>query len=441
MLLAVMYPRPHPHQARRLIILLVILVALAAGGIAFLIYVLPVLSAVQSATGQTVPTPAPQVQSSGQPALNFTPAPVPTPPSLSGSTPINVLLLGSDTDPKFTGVYDTQIMIVVTINPALKRVSMLSIPRDLWVPIPGLGMGKVGTAYHAGGVALARETIERDFGIPIHYYAWVGLDGFIKVIDTFGGVDVDVSHPIVDDAYPDDVNSPDPYAYRRLYIPAGPQHLDGTRALEYVRSRHGDLIGDFGRSQRQQQVLDAIRSKTSGRAIIANLPKLATDLKDSVRTDMTLPDLVQFAAFADQIRGQKIGQYTLAPPSYSVEGNSQDGQSIVIPRWPEIRGLVDQLFGLDTRATLPSLSIAGVAVASPAPAASGTAHAGTPRPTGTVEGGAAHGTPVRPSGTTAALPVRSGTPTSAGVRRATAATATRAPVSREIAPVATRPAA
>ena len=98
------------------------------------------------------------------------------------------------------------------------------------------------------GFAHTVATIEQDFHIPINAYAWVGLDGLIKVIDTLGGVDIDVLHPIVDDTYPADITSPNnPYDYQRVSIPPGPQHLDGSTALEYVRSRHGDLLEDVGR--------------------------------------------------------------------------------------------------------------------------------------------------------------------------------------------------
>ena len=161
---------------------------------------------------------------------------------------INILLLGSDTDQKFTNAdgshnYLAQSDIVVTIDPATKSVGMLSIPRDFWINVPGSGMHKldeayslggpaIGTeAYSPGGVALSRLTIFQDFGIPINYYAWVGLDGFVKVIDTVGGVDVDVLHPITDDNYPDDVGNKtgDLYAYKRLYISPGPQHLSVQR--------------------------------------------------------------------------------------------------------------------------------------------------------------------------------------------------------------------
>jgi len=303
----------------------------AGGAVAYLGYVEPVAAVVQESTGQVVPRP---------PATDASAAPS---PDSGGSRRLNILLLGSDTDAKFAGVYGTQVMMVISVDQQHKQAAMLSIPRDLWVRIPGLGMGKIGTAYHDGGLALARQTVEENLRIQIDYYAWVGLDGFVKVIDTLGGVNLDVAHPIVDDRYPDDLNSADPYAYRRLYIPAGPQHLDGTRALEYVRSRHGDLIGDFGRSGRQQQLLQALRAKTSGKAIAASLPQLAIDLRNIIRTDLTLTDLARLALLADQMKDQQVQRYVLAPPLYSRDGWSKDGQQIVIPDWTAIHQLVSSL--------------------------------------------------------------------------------------------------
>src|SRR5260370_24858719 len=159
---------------------------------------------------------------------------------LSGGR-INILLLGSDTDTKFQNGYLAQTDIVVTIDPATKSVGMLSIPRDLYINVPGYGMMKLDEAFYYGdtynnhdGVGLSRLTISQDFGIPINYYAWVGLSGSIKVVDTAGGVDIDVTHPITDDIYPDDTtNSKDIYAYKRLYPAPGPQHLDSHASLQH----------------------------------------------------------------------------------------------------------------------------------------------------------------------------------------------------------------
>src|SRR5690242_4902739 len=262
---------------------------------------------------------------------------------------MNILLLASDTYQKFTNAdgshnYLAQSDIVVTIDPATKSVGMLSIPRDFYIRIPGGGLRKldeaysiggtaIGTgAYSPGGVALSRLTIFQDFGIPINYYAWVGLDGFVKVINTVGGVDVDVLHPITDDNYPDDVgnNTSDLYAYKRLYIAPGPQHLSGREALEYVRSRHADLVGDFGRSARQQQVLSALKTKLNNPDIVSKLPEIAADLNGYVKTDMQLSDVFKLMNFARSLNSNSINRVILGPP-YSSDGNTTDGQSVVFP--------------------------------------------------------------------------------------------------------------
>ncbi len=282
---------------------------------------------------------------------------------------INILLLGSDTDQKFTNAdgshnYLAQSDIVVTIDPATKTVGMLSIPRDFWINVPGSGMHKldeayslggpaIGTgAYSPGGVALSRLTIFQDFGIPINYYAWVGLDGFVKVIDTVGGVDVDVLHPITDDNYPDDVgnNTGDLYAYKRLYISPGPQHLSGPEALEYVRSRHADLVGDFGRSARQQQVLSALKTKLNNPDIVSKLPEIANDLNGYVKTDMQLSDVFKLMNFARSMNSNSINRIILGPP-YSVDGNTTDGQSVVFPNCGKIVPAIAQMFALGNKAT------------------------------------------------------------------------------------------
>ncbi len=265
---------------------------------------------------------------------------------------INILLLGSDTDEKFSnGSYLAQSDIVVTIDPATRKVGMLSIPRDFWINVPGSGMHKLDEAYGLGGVALSRLTIVQDFGIPINYYAWVGLDGFIKVIDTVGGVDVDVLHPITDDNYPDDVgnHSGDIFAYKRLYIPPGPQHLSGPAALEYVRSRHADLVGDFGRSARQQQVLSALKTKLNNPDIIGKLPEIANDLNGYVKTDMHLPDILKLMNFARGLDPNSIQRVILGPP-YSTSGPTPDGKSVVFPYCAKIVPVIAQMFALGNNA-------------------------------------------------------------------------------------------
>jgi LCP family protein required for cell wall assembly len=265
---------------------------------------------------------------------------------LSGGR-INILLLGSDTDQKFNGNYIAQTDIVITVDPTTKSVGMLSIPRDFYINVPGSGLHKLDEAYGLGGVALSRLTIYQDFGIPINYYAWVGLDGFVKVIDTVGGVDVDVIHPITDDNYPDDVgnnNTGDIYALKRLYLTPGPQHLSGQTALEYVRSRHADMVGDFGRSARQQEVLGQLKNKLNNPGIIGKLPAIANDLDGYVKTDMQLGDVFKLLNFARALDQSKISRAILGPP-YSALG-MVGTESVVFPNCEKIVPVIAQMFAL-----------------------------------------------------------------------------------------------
>lgn len=282
----------------------------------------------------------------------------------------NILLMGSDNDQKYSfPAVLTQVMMVVHIDTVQNTVYMVSIPRDSWVSVPGNGMHKIDQAFllgvnqsnsFEGGVQLARSTIEKDYGITIDRYAWVGLSGFAKVIDTLGGVDIDVTHPVVDDSYPNDTGKGaapgDPYAFKRLYLPPGPQHLTGEQALEYVRSRHADLVGDIGRTQRQQQVLEALKQKLTVTSILNNLPGLIKDLIGNVYTDFSQDEMLAFANFGRTLTGQSIQRITLGPGSGDQDfgdyasiydpsvGSNQD---VVIPHCTAIEPFINRIFGLN----------------------------------------------------------------------------------------------
>jgi polyisoprenyl-teichoic acid--peptidoglycan teichoic acid transferase len=280
----------------------------------------------------------------------------------------NILLLGSDNDGKYNfPALLTQVMMVVHVDTINNTVTLLSIPRDSWVNVPEVGgMHKIDQAFILGatqrnsfddGVRLARLTIEKDYGITIDRYAWVGLSGFAKVIDTLGGLDMDLTHPIVDDVYPDDTGkgATNPNAYKRLYLAPGPQHLNGLEALEYVRSRHADLVGDIGRTQRQQQVLQALKQKLNVGSILSNIQPLFNDLKGSVYTDLSEQEIVGFAGFGHDLPTNAIQRITLGPgkgnQNYGDYGNVYDPsvnaeQSVVIPNCSNIQPLVNQIFGL-----------------------------------------------------------------------------------------------
>ena len=294
-----------------------------AGLIGLTAYFLPV---VESST-----TP---VVSSGGNILN---------PIAGPTEPFTVLLLGSDDDSKFAAdQYNTQSMILVRVDPASKQVTMLSIPRDLWVPISGQqGTGKIDTAYQTGGVDAAVATVQQNFKVHVDDYVWIGLKGLIKVIDTMGGVNLVVTNPVLDDFYPADINTSSPYGYYRVALLPGPVHLDGARALQYVRSRHGDLRGDFARSERQQELLLAMKAQAK-HLNVASLPDLASAMNGEVKTSISLQRMRELFAVLEQYDPSGVHRVILDAP-YTSEGWA-GGQSVVFPNWSRILPLVHQSF-------------------------------------------------------------------------------------------------
>jgi len=261
-----------------------------------------------------------------------------------GNHRINFLVLGSDNDLKAEEKHPlTQSMIVVSVDPVHDKVNMVSIPRDFWVPIPGHGMGKIDLAAKYGWVPLARATVEKLFHINIDYYAWVGLNGFSSVVNDFNGITINVTHPILDDFYPNDQIPGDPYAYTRVFIPPGWRHLSGRQALQYVRSRHGDAGADFGRSERQQQILLQLRSKADGWNLVFKIPQLAHDLKNVVRTDLSPTKLFDLARLARHIHSSDITHFVLSAPTYC-QYSTKDGQSVLLPNWRAIRPVIRRMF-------------------------------------------------------------------------------------------------
>jgi anionic cell wall polymer biosynthesis LytR-Cps2A-Psr (LCP) family protein len=130
----------------------------------------------------------------------------------------------------------------------------------------------------------------------------------------------------------------------RLYLPPGPQHLDGRRALEYVRSRHGDLISDIGRNVRQQQVLLALKQRL-GSDLVGQVPALLQDLQGYVESDLGPVRAAQLALFARDLKPDAIEQLILFEPEFVERSTSRDGQDILLPHWPQIQAAVQRAFG------------------------------------------------------------------------------------------------
>ena len=316
--------RLHPVRIAALTLFCLILSG-AAGAAA---YFFPVVVAGVGQTGQTVVVPPNRSPGVQAPA-----------PSAAPGAPFTVLLLGSDDDGKNKSPL-TQSMILVRVEPATKHVTMLSIPRDLWVPLSTGGSAKIDAAYAYGGAAAAIATVERNFHVHIDEYAWVGLKGLIKLIDRLGGVDLFVSNPVLDDAYPNDINGGFLYDYTRVAVLPGAQHLDGSHALQYVRSRHNDINGDFGRSARQQEVLLAIKAKAST-LNVADLPDIVDTLKGNFKTSMGLDrigNLLGVATAFDLGNVKQVVLYACPSGCYTSydHGAAYGGQSVVIPHWSQI---------------------------------------------------------------------------------------------------------
>ena len=298
-----------------------------SGAVGVVAYFMPAIVTAFEDTGHTIDrnlaTPKPTATASGvssTPTARTTSPPVVAPPG----KPFTVLLLGSDNDAKFGGTILTQSMILARVNPTTRQVVMESIPRDLWVPLSSGGSAKIDAAYLHGGASASVATVEEDFHIHIDHYAWIGLLGLVNLINQVGGIDVVATNPVMDDFYPADLTGKDPYAYERVAVLPGPQHMDGMQALMYVRSRHGDLRSDFGRSQRQQQVLLALRAKAKLLGI-ADLPDIATAMASDFSTDMSISEIASLLPIASSVQLQNVHQVILASPyTYPAVLDNQD---------------------------------------------------------------------------------------------------------------------
>jgi LCP family protein required for cell wall assembly len=273
-----------------------------------------------------------------------TPAQAPTiAPFVSPRGRVNYLLLGSDNDLKVhAGAWpDTQTIIFVSFDTKRRQIYMVSIPRDLYVPIAGAGISnKIDTAPEYGRLAAEEQTVESSFHVSVDYYGWIGLRGFVNIVDALGGVDIDVARPLVQNDFPDDLDPHAPqYAKMRFLIPAGPQHLDGVTALEYVRARHADLIEDLARSQRQQQLLLALKQKLKA-ADIGTFPTIIQDLKGQFQTDLHVPDMLRLASSVLGIGSASIHHYALDEAhGFVTSGVSAVDGDILVPVWPKIDAL------------------------------------------------------------------------------------------------------
>jgi LCP family protein required for cell wall assembly len=237
----------------------------------------------------------------------------------------------------------TDTLLVIGFDPANHRINELSVPRDLWVDIPGYGYGKLAIAYELGGPKLAAYTLERNFGIPVDYTAAMTFRGFIKLIDAMGGVTVNVPQELNDPTYPCLTGN----AYCPIDIKPGPQHMDGATALEFVRERHAFAQQDLARVQDQQAFADAVKHTLMSPRTWLRFPGILNAFKNALITNMPLNALpamgVQYMLAG---KGQVNHSYINIENGMVQSGWSNDGQSILTPTSSTvIPNLVHQIFG------------------------------------------------------------------------------------------------
>lgn len=275
---------------------------------------------------------------------------------------INILLMGIDQRAGETGEFNTDTMMVFSVDPVRKSVGMLSIPRDLWVEIPGFQPSRINTAnrlgelnqYPGGGAALAARTVTENLGIKIDKYVLINFDVFTTLVDLIApnGIEVCPTEEIDDPNYPDAG-----YGFIHVHFDAGCQRLDAEHLLQYARTRHTEN-SDFDRAARQQEVIkSALREVVSAGGIVNFLgqaPRLWDELSGSYKTNLTLEEILSLATLAQQIpqeniRSGQINQFQTSAATVTLGGAPAD---VLILDHTALRSLMEQVFNAQAQENL-----------------------------------------------------------------------------------------
>jgi LCP family protein required for cell wall assembly len=339
--------------------------ALLVVGLAGLIHTLAVTG---PALTRSTPTPWPIPPASPSSA----PEPLPRPYSNRPAIPTSVLILGTDGEADAADIDpdaadrgrsestlaasvhapskasdETDLLMLLYLDAEAERAFLLSIPRNLYVEVPGGEQVYASSIYRLGeqdegtnGLALAQEVMSATLGLPIQHTALVRFDSFVALVDAIGGVDVEVSHPIEDLTFPDGRGGHDP-----LFIPAGRQHLDGVLALQYARTRVVPAPG-FDRTFRQQQLILAAHERVTRldllRDLIAQAPTLWSAVADGLDTDLLLNDVIDLALSATELTADDITAISL--DECCVVPHTPPGDKLgLLPQQDSIEALMENL--------------------------------------------------------------------------------------------------
>jgi LCP family protein required for cell wall assembly len=286
------------------------------------------------------PTPTVQI------VLPANPSSLPEPPPHSDGikTPTALLILGIDGERASSNEID--MLMLLYLDAEAERAFLLSIPRDLYVKVPGYGQTRVGSVYGIGqrdettdGLTLSREVISTTLGIPVRHTALIRFDSFVTLVDAIDGVDVNVVQAIDDPNFPDGH-----YGYEPLYIPAGQQHLDGALALRYARTRVVPASG-FDRTFRQRQLVLAAQERVLRLEMLPDLitqsPTLWAAVADSLDTDLSLRGTIDLALSASSIAAEDI--VTADLECCTAEHTTSRGESVLLPLSEEIETTIQDL--------------------------------------------------------------------------------------------------
>lgn len=255
-------------------------------------------------------------------------------PEWEGKDRVNILLLGGDGrsegDP---GRSDT--ILVVSIDPVTKQAHLFSILRDTYVDIPEHGKSKINAALFYGGPKLVMKTVSEFTNLPIHYYFYIDLDSFITLVDAIGGIELEVEK---DMKYTD---TEDKQEYQ-IDLKKGLQHLDGNKALQYVRFRH-DAMSDYSRTERQRKFLQAVASKMQSVSSIAQLPNILDKIAPYMETNMELGQLLKLAVLGYQTSGHEFKTAQL-PPMELLKEETINGAAVITVNKDQLQQYIQEQF-------------------------------------------------------------------------------------------------
>jgi len=255
---------------------------------------------------------------------------------------INIAVLGSDQREDWSE-WHTDVVQIVSIQRDRGTVSVISVPRDIYLYIPGFWMSRINFAdfygetydYEGGGPALVRDTLLYNLGIRVDYFARTNFDGLISIVDTIGGVNIPVHCPLSDHwPYPDENGQ-----YPILAMEPGLHHMDGETALWYARSRKTTSV--FSRERRQQQILQAIWHEARDVGMLARVPALWKHGQDMVETDLTFSDILNLAQTALTLKDQNVRFYNIGAGMVT-PWTTPYGGAVFLPQWEKIQPMLTE---------------------------------------------------------------------------------------------------